>query len=248
MPDPTPEPIPAPPAKKKRAAPQIISRGTIADIELAEACVNAAAQPGLMALLAGREWTESDQSTLRAAVQRARDLIGEITTSRSKKQRRTKEEEAARESLLAALDPVTTCAKRTFPGDDQPERRLFGVGIHLTNSSTPLLYNLTVNIHTRLIPRANQQPEFTLKGLKPAEIAALGTLAELYNNADFVQSTATQSAGDLLLTLNKHLRESLNPLRRELQLAADTEWPWRNPANANQRKAFGIPVDRPAGE
>lgn len=244
--DPTPAPAPA---KKKRAAKQPIARQTEADIRLAEACALAAADPENAGPLATRDWTADKQSALNNAVARSNQLAGQIIGARGKKRGITAEEETAREKLLAALDPIIAGAKRTYPGDDNPNRRLFGIGLNLSTASTTLLYRLTGSIHSLLLPKGTPpKADHKLAGVLSTEIEALAILTKDYKDADFAQATAQLDAGDLLTQLTLHLRETLNPLRRELQLAADQQWPWRNPANAPKRKAFGIPIDQPAGE
>lgn len=246
--DPTPAPTPAP-AKKKRAPKQEISRQTEADIRLAEACALAAAEPENAGPLLTREWTAEKQSALTNAAAFANQIASQIIASRGKSRVTTASERAARENLLAALDPIITGAKRTYPGDDNPNRRLFGIGLNLAAASTTLLYRLAGSIHSLLVPKGTPPtPEHKLTGVLPTEIQALADLTKEYKDADFAQATAQLDAGDLLTQLTLHLRDTLNPLRRELQLTADQQWPWRNPAHAPKRKAFGLPIDQPAGE
>jgi hypothetical protein len=48
-----------------------------------------------------------------------------------------------------------------------------------------------------------------------------------------------------LSILRTLLDNELNPLRRDLQQAADMAWPHRVEANPAQRKAYGFQADRP---
>ncbi len=182
-----------------------------------------------MAALADRDWTNQKQSTLRSAVGHALHLTGLLFGARGKKKTRTREEEAAR----LALDTILIGARRTFPEPGDPNLALLGVGQNFT--STTLLYRPAVDTYTRLTPQPSSAAEFTLLGVKPAEITALQNLGNQYREADFAQTTA-------------QLRTTINPLRRELQFAADQEWSWRIKQNRTKRLAFGIPADRPAGE
>ena len=245
MPEPTP---PTAPAKKKRATPHDISRETEDDIALADQCAQAAAPIGIMALLTPRGWTDQEQSRLRGAVEQANTLVRQLRGLRSAKKTRTREEETARTELLTALDPILAGAKRTYPGDGDPNRALFGVGQNLVNESTSRLYRLTGETHQRLTATGNKPPEFTLKGVTPAEIAALAALTKKYKDADFAQATALLNAADVLDQLNTHVTDIMNPLRRDLQLTADQQWSYRNKDNRAKRLAFAIPADRPAGE
>jgi hypothetical protein len=84
--------------------------------------------------------------------------------------------------------------------------------------------------------------------VKPAEITLLGELGQKYKDADFAQADAIRGATDLLAQLTAHMAGELNPLRRDLQFAADQEWPARDPLTRAKRLAFGLPPNRPMTE
>ena len=241
MPDTTPPPTPP---KKKRATPSDISKETEADIKLADKCAAAAAD-GTMPLLIPREWTDQDQSRLRAAVEHANRIVRDLKNLRSTKKVRTTEEAAARTELLTALDPILAGAKRTFP-DGHADRALFGVGQNLANETTARLYRLALDSSINLTAQGNTPAQYKLKGLLPAEITELSRLGNKYKDADFAQASALLNAAEHLDALNTHMTKILNPLRRELQLAADQQWPYRQKTNRAKRIAFGLPSDRPA--
>jgi hypothetical protein len=244
---PQPEPAPGPGPKRGE-----INRATLDDIALADKCAAAASEDDNTATLQQRAWTSQNQTDLTAAVAQAEDFVRQIKAARAGKRTRTQDETAAREELLAALDPILTGAKRTFP-DGAGERTLFGVGENIANHTTHDLWRLARDTHKNLTPGkaddgTSKPPAYTLKGVQPDEIAALGTLAQKYKDADFAQADTGLTAAELLDQLNKLMDETLNPLRRDLQLTADQAWPYRESTNRSKRMAFGLPANRPVTE
>ncbi|MEO6786378.1 MAG: hypothetical protein ABI318_09620, partial [Chthoniobacteraceae bacterium] len=190
----------------------------------------------------------ADQDSLTAAIGTANELIRKIKAARALKKTRTREDEAARAELLAALDPILAGAKRTFP-EGTGERDLFGVGANLVNVTTARLYRLAVDSGKNLGPGENgAPPKYAIKGVLPAEITRLGTLGSKYRDADFAQTDAIITAAELLDQLTAHMNGVLNPSRRELQFAAEQAWPYRDPLNRSKRFAFGLPPNRPMTE
>ena len=242
----TPTPETEPP-KKPRAKPAEISRETTAEIALADACFKAVARENNAAILAVREWTGEKQSSLGGHIAQAIEFIRLLKAARAGKKTRTKEETAAREELLAALEPILIGAKRTY-ADGAGERELFGVGKDLINATTAQIYQLALEAHKNLSPEGVAPAKYKLAGVLPAEITALGQLGTKYQDADFAQLTALLDAASILDTLTQHVSENIAPLRRELQLAADQAWTYRKPENRVKRLAFGIPGGRPATE
>ncbi len=249
----TPPPAATPaPDGKTRAKRAEVNRATLNDIFLADKCAKAAAEDENIATLSGRDWTAQEQAGLTAGVTLAEDLVRKIKAARAGKKTRTQTETAAREELLAALDPILTGAKRTFP-DRAGERTLFGVGENIANSTTHSLWRLARDTHENLTPGEGEAgypspANYTLKGVLPEEIDRLGDLAQKYKDADFAQAEANLTAAEHLDRLNQHMDKKLNPLRRELQLTAEQAWPYRESTNRSKRLAFGLPGNRPMTE
>jgi hypothetical protein len=236
---------------KKRAKRSEINRVTLAEIELADKCAHSGAETDNQPTLAEREWTAANQTALTGAVTRANDLVSKIRAARAGKTTRTRDEEDARAELLAALDPILAGGRRTFP-EGAGERKLFGVGGDLINASTSTLYHLALDSFKNLSPDATTTPPtpaaYVLRGVLPAEIARLDELGRKYKNSDFAQADAIIDAAGLLDQLTAHMDEVLNPLRRELQFAAEQAWPSRVATNRAKRLAFGLPPNRPMTE
>lgn len=248
----TPPKPPQPPARKPRAKRTEISRDILGDIDRADKCSRAAAEDDNMTFLLRRDWTAEEQATLLAGVTSDNKLVRDIKIARTVRKVLTLSESDARKELLSALDPVLAGAKRAFP-DGSAERALFGVGGATGSATTAQLYRLALDTHKNLTPGQTDTgtpapAAYTLKGVLPEEITRLGELGQNYKDADFAQSNALLDAAQLLDLLNQHVNETLNPLRRELQLAAEQAWPYREPTNRAKRMAFGLPTNRPMTE
>jgi len=246
MPDTTPKPAVEP--KKTRAPRGFISQALEDAIELAGKCAHEAADADMAATLAAREWTAADLTALNTSLTKCGDLVLQIKDARTGKDSATDEEEDAHEELLHALDPILKGAKRTYP-DGSAERAAYGIGQSLPNKSAADLLTYAKYASDQLSPGAGgTAPKDKLKGVTAAEIAAIATLVQNYKDADWAQADAQKSASELLALLKKEIAETLQPLTRDLQGAADQAFTHRNPANAAQRKAFGLQADRPLND
>ncbi len=237
----TTTPTPKPP----RAKAGIIDQDLENAIDLAGNCAREAAKEEIAPLLAAREWLAADQTALTTSKARCDELVGQIIATRTGKRTRTKEEEAARRELLTALDPVLKGARRTY-ADGSAERKAYGIGADLPNQSAADLLTHAKYADSQLSPGDNgAAPKDKLKGVTAAEIAGL---VQAYQNADWAQADAQKSAAQLLALLKKEITETLAPLTRDLQGAADQAYTHRDPANAAQRKAFGLQAEKPLND
>ena len=238
MPD---APTPPTPAKSTRAKSKFISKDLLEAINLADDCHLEAAKPDIAPALAARAWTAADQTKLGTALTQSDDFQSQIATARAGKGTRTEEETQARTDLLTDLDPILKGVRRTFP-DSDAQRAAFGIGQNLSNADTGELVRVAKYARDQL---TGTPAKIVLKGVIAAEVAAIATLADKYEQADWAQSQAQQKASDLLLKLRALVETGINTLRRDLQHAADMAYPHRLETNAAQRKAFGLQPDRP---
>ena len=217
-------------------------------IELARNSHREAAKSGPAAALAGRQWAAANQAALAASLARCDGLTDAIKEARTGTGARTSEENAARKELLIALDPIIKGARRTCPVGS-PERTAYGIGKTLSARSTRDLLGYAKYATSQLAPGENNAPpKAVLKGVLPAEIAAIGALAKKYKDADWAQGDARKTAAELLVQLRTEVETVLNPARRDLQGAADQAYTHRNPLQAAQRKAFGLQPNRPLND
>ena len=243
MPDsPTPT-VPTPPTNGKtpRAKSGFISRDLLDALSLADDCHLEAAKPDIAPALTLRAWTAADQTKLGGLLTQSDDFQNQIADARAGKGTGTEEETKARAELLTALDPILKGVRRTFANSDA-ERSAFGIGQNLSNADTAELLRFAKYARDQL---SGTPPKAVLKGVLATEIAAIATLADKYEAAGWAQGQAQQKASDLLLKLRALVENEMNPLRRDLQHAADMAYPHRIETNAAQRKAFGLQPDRP---
>lgn len=245
-PEPTPNPSePTPEPKPSRAKPGLIDRRLKEAIELATTLHREAAKIDHAPILAGRDWGAAQQTALAASIGRCDEIVTAIRKAKSGRGTRTQEEQAARDQLIAALEPILTGARRTFP-DGHPERAAYGIGPGLSNASTFDLLSFAKYAFDQLISDTGYEPpRALLKGVKLMDVVTLGALHGRYRGADWAQRDAGLDAEQLTVALRTEVLEVLNSARRDLQGAADQAWTHRDPLNAPLRKAFGLQPNRP---
>jgi len=242
--DPTAPPS-EPTPKPSRAKPGLIAQEHKDAIELATALHREAAKLDNAPILAGRDWGAAQQTALAASIDRCNEIVASIRKAKSGRATRTQEEQTARDQLIAALDPILTGVRRTYP-DGHPERAAYGIGPGLGNTSTFDLLSYAKYAFAQLISETGYQPpKAVLKGVKIMDIVTLGALHDRYRGADWAQRDAGLDSEQLTATLRAEVRDVLNPARRDLQGAADQAWTHRDPLNAPLRKAFALQPDRP---
>jgi len=239
MPDNTTPAAPVP-TKPTRASAGFISQRLIDAINLASDCHLEAAKTDLAPKLTERDWKAADQTKLGQLLTQTDTLQNKIAAARAGKGTRSEEETTARAELLTALDPILKGVRRTFAHSDA-QRASFGIGQNLSNADTTELLRVATYTSDQL---TGTPPKTVLKGILPAEITAIATLVNKYDQANWAQGQAQHAASQLLDQLRALIDNEINPLRRDLQHAADMAWPHRLETNAAQRKAFGLQPDQ----
>jgi hypothetical protein len=84
----------------------------------------------------------------------------------------------------------------------------------------------------------------TLPGITAAKVTALQGLLDAYRNGNVPESSAQASPASARGTLAEQI-ESINTRRRQIQFAADAEWPHTNSTNAGIRSEFQLTPNRP---
>jgi hypothetical protein len=257
MPDPTPAPAPAPtptpdpaPAKAKRTR-SALNKEYLKEITLARAVAAAALDPAHTTALAGVDFDDDLSGRANTLSDQLEAALGTLAGTRAGKKQTTDEEAAARETLLAAIAPIQTAAKRKYKGTSIEQRGAYFIGgpKQLVNSTLEEVLTAARAIHTRLSPGANNAPPVdTLPGIKP--LGAIKTLSDAIAAYDAKNTTqaSQQEAAEAALEAIETTATELAEVRREIQLAADQAWPWRTPGVKTIRKAFELPEDRPFGD
>lgn len=227
-------------------APTPRTRGDINQVWLDELTnaegIAAAAQKGsYAALLAAGDIDAAKVTALSDAIKAARKLAGQAVQSTTGKQGMTGAESELMEALINQIQLVQKRAKQKYDASDPGKLADYAVGQKFY-SSRAILEQTAANILLKL-KGTTGQPADALPGIDAAKIAALQQAVDDYQNVQTNQSGAQSTA----TTARKNLETAIADIvakRREIQFAADAEWPHTNPANAGVRTEFQLPPDR----
>lgn len=247
-----PTPAPSPSGGKKRQPPGDINKKFLEEITLDRALVAEARKDDRASRLAQRGWEAARVSAFEsktAAFERAAMLaVGRVAARKLD----TQQQEAARQAMLCAINPIRIGAKRTYRGLDEAGRNAYFVN-ETTSVSLERLLFIAGELLRKLTPQPNPNggdplpPEDKLDGVIEADLQNLAAKRTEYLASDSDQNTsdqASQQAHHDVATFYVENRVE----RLDLQLAADQAYPHTDKANAVTRKAFRIPADRPAIE
>lgn len=240
---PTPTPAPAPKAKAPRGD---TNQQILDELANAKKVAAAAVDPANTTRLADVDLDVTLPPKMTALVEKITSDLAKLKTTRVAKKSATKQEEAARNSLLAVLQPIQIAAKRKFNGDGAAQRDAYYIGNGLGAQSLDDVLIAARNVLARLTPGPNNAPpQDVLPGIKAT--GAIKDLADKiaeYAGEDTEQGEQKKKSGGTLEAIWADVT-TLAGYRREVQLAADQAWPWRNPGVATIRKSFLIPANQP---
>lgn len=148
----------------------------------------------------------------------------------------TQAEKDAKAELIAKIRYVQSKAKLKYAEGNPNLLAEYAIGTNL-EISRPTLETAATNILNKL--KADTLPKITAE-----VIAALGAALETYNQTE-VDQTSDQGDSTTLRAKLTVLVDSLAVRRRQLQHAADGEWPYTDPANAGMRRKFDLPPNNP---
>jgi len=247
MADPAPAPTPTPTPTPKTRGPRGDTNQEILDElanakKIAAAAVDPANAPGLARV-------ELDATLPRKITDLAAKITGDLAglkNARVARKTATQQETDARDSLIAVLAPIQTAARRKFKGADATQRDAYYIGDNLGTQSLQDVLTAARNVLARLTPGPNAAPpQDVLPGITAA--GAIKDLADAiaeYADDNTEQSDQQLEASAALEAIWAEV-DTLAGLRREVQLAADQAWPWRNDGVATLRKAFLLPANQP---
>ena len=230
-PAPAPAPTPAPKPKRTRAA---VNQGWVAELTLASQLCDAASKLEYAPRMADEEIDAAWLTALRGKITAAQTQLNAATSGTANKTSATRDEETLKQALLAALQQVQIRAKRKYKPDNAQRKKYFINERIEANRAT--LEGAVGNV---LLTLATD----TLPGLKPAHQAALQAALADYKAIQATQTGAQGDATGARGQLDAQLTE-IADLRREIQYAADAQWPAGVPGNAGIRGEFQIPPDK----
>jgi len=236
---------PEPPAPEPVVKRGIVNQHLLDELTEAEAILKAAAPADRAAKLAEGGIDAGKISTLTAAIPAARNLASLASEGTTGKQGITGDEADLMEDLINRIQEVQKRARQKYDATDPAQ--LLGYAIRQKfYSSRSLLEQTGANILHKLQgdPTANPPvPADVLPGITPAKIAGLQTALAAYQDVQGDQSGAQSSATTARRQLDSAVSDIM-AMRREIQFAADAEWPHTDPANAGIRVEFYLPPDR----
>lgn len=237
----TTTPAPAPKTPRGDTNQQILD-----ELANAKTVAAAAVDPANATRLADVELDAALPGKITALADKITGDLAKLKTSRVAKKTATKQETAARDSLLAVLQPIQTAAKRKFNGDVTTEREAYYIGTALSAQALDDVLIAARNVLARLTPGANNAPpQDALPGIKAdGAIKDLADKIAEYQGEDAAQGEQQKKSGGTLEAIWADVTV-LAGYRREVQLAADQAWPWRNPGVATLRKSFLLPANQP---
>lgn len=242
MADTTPAPASAPKTTPKRGE---INQSWLDEFTNAEAIL-AAAKPADRAVELAEGGIDAGKiSALTLAIAAARKLAGKAVQGTSGKRIITGDEEELKTELLKQIQSVQTRARQKYDASGPGRLKDYAIGQNISNSRS-LLEQAGTNILLKL--NGDDQavpvvPPDVLPGVTPAKITALQTALDDYMG---VQGSQTGAQGDAT-TARKLVEAAVADIiakRREIQFAAEAEWPHTDPANAGIRVEFQLPPAR----
>lgn len=253
-PNPNPNPNPAPdqpPAKSTRGPRGQVNKEFTAAIAKARAVTAAAVDPELKPAL---DYVKLD-ATLPGKINTLADKLelnlGKLVGTRGQKGGMTKEEQAARDELIAILQPIQIASTRVPTDDPTGMRAAYFIGAQppLSSQSLDDVILAARAIRARLIPaEEGADPQDELPGINPEpEIKALSDAIAAYVANNKTQGDL-EAKGEGDLEQANTDKKQLLAWTREIQTAADQAWPWRKPGIKTIRKKFYLPAGQPLGE
>jgi len=246
MADPTPTPAPAPdPVPKSTPKRGEINQAWLDEFTNAEGIL-AAANPADRATRLAEGGIDADKITaLTTAIAAARKLAGLAVQGTSGKLIITDTEDTLKTALLEQIHYVQKRARQKYDASEPGRLKDYAIGQQISNSRS-LLEQAGTNILLKLNGDPAAQPPVPpdpLPGVTPANNTAHQTALEDYQG---VQGDQTEAQSDAT-TARKQVEAAVADIitkRREIQFAADADWPHTDPANAGIRVEFQLPPDR----
>ncbi len=244
MPDNT-TPPPASTATPKRTR-NAINKEFLNELDRSRKVAAAAQQPEHLGKLSEVELDDTVAAQAILLADQIETTLGQLTGKRATKKQMTADEKAARDNLIALLQPIQTAAKRKYKGATSDLRDAYYIGHPLPSEDLDTVIAAARAIRDRLKPGPNNAPPAdTLPGVNPAtHVQNLSDAVADYDARNTAQGTSQRAAARSLEDIQADLVR-LADLRRDIQLAADQAWPWRTAGVKTIRKAFLLPEDRP---
>jgi len=214
----------------------LLDKHQLAEISLANTIYGVASDPAIFPKLQDTlVITPAFMTQLGTDLAGMSQYTGNVTQAKTEAELDTGSESSAKKTLLTQIHYIQSKAKLKYAGNKGvlPE---YGIGVNITLSRA-VLETAAGNIINKL--KSDTLPKIT---------AQHGTNLQAALTA-YQQSKITQVTGKGDATTQHHklsaMVESLAVRRRQLQHAADGEFPYNDPASAGMRSKFSLPPDHP---
>jgi len=232
-PAPAPTPTPAPKTPKHHG---LLDKHQLAEISLANTIYGVASDPATFAKIQdGQVISPAFMTQLGTDLAGMSQYTGGTVQAKTDSKLDTNAEANAKKTLLDQIHYIQSKAKLKYAGDKTvlPE---YGIGTNITISRAALetaAGNILNKLKTDTLPKITAQTSTDLQ-------AALDAYKK-------TKVTQVEGKGDAITDHAKltAMVESIATRRRQLQHAADGEYPHTDPANAGMRAKFGLPADHP---
>ena len=243
---PTPTTPKAATPDKKGADRGEINKAHLKEISTSRKVAAAARAPENTAKLTEVELDPTLVDQIEALASKVETDLGAVHGTRVVKKVMTVQEKTARTLLIGELQTIQTAAKRKFAGDSEKLREAYYIGARLSGKSLDEVLAAVRSVLARLVKgEGNKPPLDTLPGITTAgAIKKLSDAITLYGDYDVAQDKEEKKAFASIEEIESNVIK-LAGLRRDLQLAADQAWPWRNQGVTTIRKTFLLPTTRP---
>jgi hypothetical protein len=231
MADPTPTPTPKTPKTHG-----LLDKHQLAEISKTTTIYGIASDPAILAKIQdGMVITPAFMTQLGTDLQAAGQYTGGTAQAKTDAKMDTGAETPAKKSLLDKIHYIQSKAKLKYAGNKSvlPE---YGIGQNIT-ISRPALETAAGNI-------LNKLKTDTLPKVTDQHSTDLQTALTAYQQTKVTQVAGKADATDQHTSLSQMV-ESLAVRRRQLQHAADGEFPYNDPASAGMRQKFDLPPDHP---
>ena len=235
MPDPTPTPPPTPaPAPAPKGSRSSLNQDWINSLNNAQQIVAAAQKADYAATFAAGGIPAAKLTALATDIQAAQTLAGQAVQQTTRKEGVTGSEADLMERLIELLKEVQSRARQKHAADPTALKN-YGIGDKWYRSRAILEQTAT-----NIIGLLATDP---LPGIDAAKVTALTSALSDYKNVQTDQVGGQADATTTRATLEAAVK-SIIARRREIQFAADAQWPSTNPANAGIRREFRLSADK----
>ena len=235
MSDPTPTPTPAPDPKTPKHH-GLLDKHQLAEISLANTIYGIASDSAVFAKIQDSQViTPAFMTQLGTDLAGMNQYTGGTVQAKTDAKADTNLEASTKKTLLDQIHYIQSKAKLKYTGNKTvlPE---YGIGQNITISRAALetaagniLNKLKTDTLPKITPQHSSNLQLALEAYKKAKVTQVSGKGDAIT--DHAQLTA--------------MVESLATRRRQLQHAADGEYPHTDPASAGMRTKFSLPPDHP---